>query len=179
MVRGADQNEASPALNGLRTAKLSPRSWAPGRSSRGVSHGDPRKPRRLWGVGDLRNCRHFRGLLGGPAEGCLTETTVRPRRPWGGGLRSATLSPRSWAPGRSSGGVSYADHFETSPSPGVCDLRNCRHFRGLLGGPAEWCLTQTTMKLRRPWGAAICETVATFVSFREVQRRGVLRGSQL
>ena len=26
---------------------------------------------------------------------------------------------------------------EASPSLGGCDLRNCRHFRGLLGGPAE------------------------------------------
>ena len=35
-----------------------------------------------------------------------------------GGLRSAQLSPTSWAPGRSSGGVSHGDHFETSPPPG-------------------------------------------------------------
>ena len=63
---------------------------------------------------------------------------------------------------------------------GGCDLRKCRHFRGLLGGPAEWCPTQTTTIARRPLGgAAICETVATFVGSWEVQRRGVLRGSQL
>ena len=69
--------------------------------------------------------------------------------------------------------VSYADDYETSQSLGGCDLRNCRHFRGLLGGPAEWCLTQMTMGPRRPWGAAICESVATFVGSWEAQPSGV------
>ena len=30
--------------------------------------------------------------------------------------------------------------------PGGRELRNRHHFRGLLGGPAEWCHTKTTMK---------------------------------
>ena len=76
----------------------------------------------------------------------------------------------SW---RSSGGVSYGDHHETSESRGGCDLRNCGHFRGLLGGPARWCLTHIRMKPRRPLGVAIRETVATFVGSWEVQRGGV------
>eukprot|EP00959_Pyramimonas_sp_CCMP1952_P355031 7437151-Pyramimonas_sp.AAC.1 len=29
----------------------------------------------------------------------------------------------------------------SSPSLGGCDLRNCRQFRGLLGGPAQWGFT--------------------------------------
>ena len=33
--------------------------------------------------------------------------------------------------------TSYGDHHETSPSLGGCQLRSCRHFRGLLGGPAD------------------------------------------
>ena len=59
--------------------------------------------------------------------------------------------------------TSYAHHNETSPSLGGCDLRICRHFRGLLGSPAEWCLTQITTSRPRGGGAAICVTAATFV----------------
>eukprot|EP00959_Pyramimonas_sp_CCMP1952_P191808 4010831-Pyramimonas_sp.AAC.1 len=59
------------------------------------------RPRRSLGGCDLRSCRHSRGPLGGPAEVRLThhyETS-----PFLGGLRSAKLSPLSWAPGRPSG----------------------------------------------------------------------------
>ena len=72
--------------------------------------------------------------------------------------------------------MSYADDHETSPPPGGWDLRSCCRFRGLLEGPAELCLTQMTMRPRRPWGAAICETVAAFVGSREVQRSGMSNG---
>eukprot|EP00959_Pyramimonas_sp_CCMP1952_P150535 3150469-Pyramimonas_sp.AAC.1 len=41
-------------------------------------------------------------------------------------------------------------------------MRNCRHFRGLPVGPAERCTAQTRAGPRRPWGAAVCETVAAF-----------------
>ena len=49
--------------------------------------------------------------------------------------------------------------------PGGRELRNRHHFRGLLGGPAEWCHTKTTMKNEASpsLGATNCETVATFV----------------
>eukprot|EP00959_Pyramimonas_sp_CCMP1952_P286028 5980804-Pyramimonas_sp.AAC.1 len=34
--------------------------------------------------------------------------------------------------------------------PGSCELRRGLHFRGILGGPAEWCLSldQTRHRLR-------------------------------
>ena len=32
---------------------------------------------------------------------------------------------------------------------GGCELRNCRHFRGLVGGPAEWGDSQTPSRPRR------------------------------
>ena len=51
-------------------------------------------------------------------------------------LRSAKLSPLSRAAGGSSGVRSYGDSDYSSPSLGGCDPRNCRHFRGLLRGPA-------------------------------------------
>ena len=56
-----------------------------------------------------------------------------------------------------------ANQKEASPSLGA--LRDRRHFCGLLGGPAEWCRTKTTMKNEASpsLGAANCETVATFV----------------
>ena len=47
--------------------------------------------------------------------------------------------------------VFYADHFETSPRLESCDLRNCRHFRELLGGSAQLCPTQITSRPRRAW----------------------------
>ena len=54
--------------------------------------------------------------------------------PWA--LPTAQLSPLSSAPGRSRGVAPYAD--QTWPRlPGRCQLRNCRHDRGLLGGPAK------------------------------------------
>ena len=55
MVPHAEQHEASLALKGLRTAKLSPRSWAPGRSGDVVSYTQIRlRPRRPWGLRTAR-----------------------------------------------------------------------------------------------------------------------------
>ena len=60
--------------------------------------------------------------------------------------------------------------LDFAPSLGCCQLRNCRHFRGPLGGPAEGCPTGITVRPRRPLGAAICASVATFVGSWEAQR---------
>ena len=84
--------------------------------------------------------------------------------------------------------VSYADQNEASPSlraasweaerdgdmckhegglhvPWGCELRNCHHIRRLLGGPKEWCHTQTKQNEASPsLGAANCQAVATFVA---------------
>ena len=68
VVPHADQNEASPALKGLRTAKLSPRSWAPGRSGGVVPHADQNETSPSLGGCAQQDCRDFRGLLAGPAE---------------------------------------------------------------------------------------------------------------
>eukprot|EP00959_Pyramimonas_sp_CCMP1952_P460256 9479564-Pyramimonas_sp.AAC.2 len=58
----------------------------------------------------------------------------------------------------------------TRPTPpGGCDPRNCRHFRGLQGGPAAARLMQIATRPRRPLGAATCEAVTAFVGFREAQ----------
>ena len=51
-------------------------------------------------------------------------------------------------PWGSSGVASYADQNKASPSPRGCELRNCRHVRGLLGGPAQSRHTQIRMKPR-------------------------------
>ena len=121
---------------GLRTAQLLPFSRAPGRPGGVGRHADPVETSRFLGV--AANCAAVATFAGsweaqrrGVLWGSLRDLAV----PWG--LRSAKLSQLSWAPGRPSGVVSYADDHETSPSLGGCDLRNCRHFRGLLGGPAE------------------------------------------
>ena len=143
---------------GLRTAKLSPVSWAPGRPGGVVSYaheneaspslgaanceadatfgtpgrsGGTRRPESAltvpWGC-ELRKCRHFRGLLGGPEESCHMQTRMRPRRPWG--RRTAKLPQRSGAPGRSSGLVPYADQKETSPSLGAANCETVAGFGG-------------------------------------------------
>ena len=39
--------------------------------------------------------------------------------------------------------------------PRGCELRNCRHFRGLLGSPAEWRCTQIQPRPRGSLGG--CE----------------------
>eukprot|EP00959_Pyramimonas_sp_CCMP1952_P239978 5015036-Pyramimonas_sp.AAC.1 len=62
---------------------------------------------------------------------------------------------------------------------GGCDLRNGRHFRRPLGGPAERRLTLIQNRLRHPWGGAICEIVATSEGCWWVQRSDVLRKSDL
>ena len=49
------------------------------------------------------------------------QTRKRPPRPWG--LRTERLSPRSWAPGRPSGVMPYANQNEASPSLGAA---NCQ-----------------------------------------------------
>ena len=154
---------------GLRSAKLRPLSWAPGRSSALVSYAHQNETSPSLGGCDPRNCRHFRGLLGGPAQWCLTHIRMGPRRP--GGVRSVKLSLLSWAPGRSGAEVSYAYQSGTSPSPGCCDPQNYRHFRELLGGPTQWCPRQIRMRPRRPWGTAKLRS-ATFVGSWEAQRSG-------
>ena len=104
---------------------------------------------------------------------------------------------------------SYPNSNETSPSLGVCDLRNCRRFRTLLGGgggsiagprrgfkldlatpggaaicapvdtfeacwgvSAQWVTPRIQIRPRHPWGAAICATVATFEAYWGVQHSG-------
>ena len=132
----------------------------------------------------MRNCRHFRRLLGGPAEWGTTQIHIKPRCPRGArsGEKVATFegcweAQRSEAPPklilnlaipRSAGAYSgvrpQSDSDLTSPSLGGCDLRNCHHFRMLPGGPAESGPTQIQIRLRHPWRAANYETVATFES---------------
>eukprot|EP00959_Pyramimonas_sp_CCMP1952_P402839 8441534-Pyramimonas_sp.AAC.1 len=53
---------------------------------------------------------------------------MRPRRACG--LRTAKLTPRLGAPGRSSGVASHASHNETSTSPGGAE---CEYVAALLG----------------------------------------------
>eukprot|EP00959_Pyramimonas_sp_CCMP1952_P378241 7923403-Pyramimonas_sp.AAC.1 len=93
---------------GLRSAQLSPLLWPPGMPGGGTSYADHHCSSRCPGwlryakLSDLRKCRHFRGLLGGPAEVRPTQITTIARGPQRG-LRSAKLSTLSWAPGRPSG----------------------------------------------------------------------------
>ena len=77
---------------------------------------------------ELRTRRHFRGLVGAPAEWCHTQNIVRPRRPWG--LRIAKLSPLSGAPGRPSGMTLYADQNVASPPLGAANSETVATFGG-------------------------------------------------
>ena len=102
---------------------------------------------------------------------------MRPRRPWGAAIcETVATFVSSWEVQRKD---VLRGSKEASPSPGGSDLRNCRHCRGLLGGPAEGCPTRITTRPRGALGGSICETVATFVGSWKVQRRGALCGSPL
>ena len=101
----------------------------------------------------MRNCRHVRELLAGPAGWRDPLIRMRPRRPWG--LRNAKLSPPSLASGGPSRDLAapweaascatvatFGCSWEVQRSgvirksergvavPGGCELRNCRHVRG-------------------------------------------------
>eukprot|EP00959_Pyramimonas_sp_CCMP1952_P231001 4828983-Pyramimonas_sp.AAC.1 len=59
-------------------------------------------------------------------------------QPASGGLRSVKLSPLSRPAGGPTKVGTHGGLKLDLAIPGGCDLRNCRHFRGLLGGPAQW-----------------------------------------
>ena len=122
---------------------------------------------------ELRNCRWFRWLLGSPAECCHTQIRMRPRRPrW---PRIAKPSPRSWAPGGSSGVVPHAHQNEASLA--LKGLRTAKVSpRSWAPGRSGGVASHADQNEASPSpGAANCETVATFVCPRWVQRSGVMR----
>ena len=123
----ANQNEASPSLGAAKceTVATFGGSWEDQRS--GVIC-KPERDLPVPGGCELRNCRWFRWLLGGPAEWCHTQIRMRPRRPRG--PRTAKPSPRSWAPGGSSGVVPYAYRHEASPSLGAAKSEAVATFGG-------------------------------------------------
>ena len=164
------------------------------------------KPRLPWGGCDLRNRRHVRGLLAGPAGWCHMQTKKKLPRPWG--LRTAKLPLVSVAPGKPSRLLPHANQNEASPSLGIA---NCETVATFGSSWEEWCHTRARMRPRRPWGprtvkltplsgargrpnavasdanqkeaspslgAANCQTVVTFGSSWEAQRSGVTRRPQ-
>ena len=127
--RWRDQNEASPPLGAANCETVA----AFGGSWEDQQNGVVFRPERdlpVPGGCELRNCRWFRWLLGGPAEWCHTQIRMRPRRPWG--PRTAKPSPRSWAPGGSSGVVPYAYRHEASPPLGAAKCEGVASWGGLL-----------------------------------------------
>ena len=159
MVSYAVQNEASPSLRAANgeSATTFAGSWE---AQRGGVIRRPERNLPVPGGCELRNCRHFWVVLGGPAQWCHTQIRMRPRRPWGlrtaklspvswlggpadcchtqttvkprrpWGLRIAKPSPLSWAPGGPSGMVSYADQSEASPSLKVANSEIAATFAG-------------------------------------------------
>ena len=67
-------------------------------------------------------------------ERCHTRIRMRPRRPWG--LRTARLSPRSWAPGKPKGAGLDADQNEASPALGAANCKTVDTFACFRG--AHW-----------------------------------------
>ena len=132
----------------LRSAKMSPLSWAHGKPSGGTSYWDPRRPRRPWG---LRFAK-LSPLAWAPGR-CDGGTSYgdprRPRRPWGAAIcETVATFVGSWEVQRRD---VLRGSEEAAPSLGGCDLRNCRHFRGLLGGLQGWRYTQIRMRPPPPW----------------------------
>ena len=103
---------------GARTAKLTPLSGAPGRPNAAAADANQKEASPAL---EAANCETVATFVGSwdvqRSEWCLTRIQTRPRGSLGG-VRSAKLSPFSWAPGKSSRGASYADDHETSPSLG-------------------------------------------------------------
>ena len=140
MVSYAVLNEASPSLRAANgeSATTFAGSWE---AQRGGVIRRPERNLPVPGGCELRNCRHFWVVLGGPAQWCHTQIRMRPRRPWG--LRTARLSPCSWAPGRPSGVMPYANQNEASPSLG---LANCQAVATFVA-PASLLLCQIVVAL--------------------------------
>ena len=132
---------------GLRTAKMPPLSWVRGRS--GAIH-RPEWSLAVHGGCELRNYRHVRRLLGGPAESRRTLTRMRPHRPRG--LRTAKLPQRSRVPGRPSGVVSYADQEEASPSLGAASCETVPTFGWSWEAPRSGATRRLECGLAVPGG---------------------------
>ena len=143
---------------GLRNAKLSPLSLASGWLGGVTISADQNETSPSLVAANSGTVATFVGSRG---PGGVTSYAIQ-NEAWPP-LGAAKLLPFSLAPG--------TDQNETSPSLGGCELRNSRHFRGLLGGPAEVRLTRITTIARGAWGAAICAAVATFVGSWEAQRK--------
>ena len=95
-----------------------------------------------------------------------------------GGVRTAQLSPRSWAHGRPSGVVPYADQNEASPPLRAANCKTVATCGGVWTGASvvtsDADQNETSLSLR----AANSETVATGVGSWGAQRHDVLRGSE-
>jgi len=93
------------------------------------------EPRRPWGAANCETVATFKGCWEIHQNDAPPQTQIRARQP--GGLRTTKRLPLS----KSAGGST-----EVTPRhrlrlgfaiPGGWELRSCRHFSGLLGGPAE------------------------------------------
>ena len=128
------------------------------------------------------NCETVATFVGSWEEWCHTQARIKPRRPWGlrieklspsglpgrpSGMVLHAVQNEASPPLRAANGgtaTTFAGSWEAQrgdvirrpernvPAPGSCKLRNCHHFRVVLGGPAQWCHTQTRMRPRRPRG---------------------------
>merc|ERR1711972_929564 len=130
-------------------------------------HADRAETSRL-PAGGAANCATvgtFVGSWEAQRSGGYTRIAPRPRGSLRGELPTAQLPALSWAPGRPSGvGVTRGSRRDlAAPCGGSCQLRYCRHFSGLLGGPAEWGLHADRAETSQlpAGGAANCAIVGT------------------
>ena len=129
---------------GLRTAKLSPRSWAPGKP-KGMGLDAYRKGLRAAKLSKV-------SVAPGRPSRVVPHADQNEASPSLTGLRTAKLSPRSWASGRSSGVTPYADQNESSPSLGAANCETVATFVG--SSEAQWSLCPDQNEASPPLGAA-------------------------
>ena len=117
---------------------------------------DPNDYPRLPGRRQLRNSRHFNELLGGPAECGATQIQMITLASLGA-VNCVVTFVSSWEVQRSE----VLRRSNRLPSPPWALLCNCRHFRQLLGGPAERGASHIRMITLASLGAANCAAVAS------------------
>ena len=122
-----DQNDASPSLKRLRTPKPSPRSCVYGSSSGVAPYADQNEASPALGAAKCEAVATFGGSW--RPSGVMPRPDQIEASPSLKGLRTAKLSPRSCASGRSSGVTPYADQNESSLSLWTA---NCESFATLV-----------------------------------------------
>ena len=122
-----DQNEASPSLKGLRTPKLSPRSFASGGPSGVTSYADQNESSLSLGTANCETVNSFVGSSEAQRNDFIRRQSEASPPPGSAAAKLSQLFMGSW---KSSGVVPHADQNEASPSLGAANCETDVTFGG-------------------------------------------------